>query len=218
MEQPLARVRTELVVGPAADVRLDQIVGVRSSRRDVFVPVMNAARHGFNSPGSLAAKQAPGLRAWLDGHEELRIRLSRAGWQIPQQTDLNGAGFVLSSDGRTAICMVSGDGSTGRGAYSPQVRYPRGDLSTDIVQGVLFEQFDDEKSTIEHTWFLLHHVTAAGWHAELARPVNVDSRGWVSGWHERVEVLEDRLAVDDELARVPEPDLPAPTVRWRDSA
>lgn len=207
---------TRLQVGAVADLRLDGVIGASSSRQEVFVPTLNAARNSFGVPGRLAPPPGPGMRAWIDGTEELRIRLERLGWQVPKQAKLNSAGLVVSADTTTGIALVSGNAATGRAGYSPQVKYTRGRVSAEVVQGSLFDEFVEPSSPMK-LWFLLHDISRDGWHAELSLPAGVDKSGWVTSWRERIQIVEDGPG-GDEPAVDTTPDLPAPTVRWRESA
>lgn len=208
---------TPLLVGAAADHHLDRVVGASASRNKVFVPTLGAARNAFGVPGRFAPPSARGLRAWIDGTEELRLRLHTFGWKVPEKARLDAAGLVISPDGETAIAMVSGDGTTGRAAYSPQVRYARGRVASEVVQGRIFEEYAEASTTMQ-LWFLMHEIGLEGWHAELALPSGVGKGGWITGWRERVQIVEDRPGGEDESAKETGPELPAPTVRWRESA
>jgi hypothetical protein len=208
---------TPLLSGAQADHALDQVTSVALSRREVFIPVLNAARHGFGTPGRLAPPSARGLRAWTDGVEELRLQLSRFGWQVPVDVSLDLAGFVFSPDGSRAITMVSGDGATGRTAYTPQVKYPRGKVVSEYVQDSLFDEVHTDQR-IETVWYLLHRMSDAGWSAELSLPSAVDRRGLVTSWAQRIEIAADRPLDGGERTQESTPDLPMPMVRWRESA
>ncbi len=208
---------TRLRVGAAADHRLDRVVGAPSSRTSVFVPTLNAAGNAFGVPGRFAPPAARGMRAWIDGTEELRLRLHGLGWQVPERATLDAAGLVISPNGETAIAMVSGDGATGRPGYRPQVRYARGRVASEVVQGVLFEEFAEVSRTTQ-LWFLMHEIGLDGWNAELALPLGVGKGGWITGWRERLQIVEDRPGGRDESATDTGPELRAPTVRWRDPA
>jgi len=208
---------TPLLSGARADHSLDQVTGVALSRREVFIPVLNAARHGFGTPGRLAPPSAPGLRAWTDGVEELRLQLDRFGWQVPAAASLDLAGFVFSPDGTRAITMVSGDEATGRPGYTPQVRYARGKVVSEYVQDSLFGEVGTDERT-ETVWYLLHQMSNDGWRAELSLPSGVDRRGFITSWAHRIEIATDRPLDGGERKQESTPDLPMPTVRWRESA
>ncbi len=216
MSQPASISTVPLLTGSEADQRLDRIAGIRSSRDRVFVPTLNAARNGFGVPGRLAPPAACGMRAFLDGTEELRLRLEPHGWRLPSSADLDAAGLVVSPDGATTIAMVSGDSNAGRASYSPQVRYPRGRVASEFIQGILFQEYIDVSPTAE-LWFLLHRIMRDGWRAELALPSGIGRGGWVSGWRERVQIVEDSGGGHGDTKDTAQ-DLPAPTVRWRESA
>lgn len=207
-----------MLVGSEADLQLDRITGAPNARTEVFVRTMNLARSGFGTPGRLAPPSAPGSRAWLDGTEELRLRLAPFGWERPEDSTLDLAGFVVSPDRSTAIAMVAGDTSTGLPSYIPQVKYSRGPASTQYVTASMFPDHVPEPYDNLRLLYLLHHMTGHGWRAELSEPGTI-SGGLVTGWSRRIQIVadgpdRDRAAVD----AVPAEDLPAPSVRWRDTA
>lgn len=207
---------TRLLTGAAADQRLDRIVGAPLSRNDVFLPTLRAAHNGFGVPGRMAPPSARGLRAWLDGTEELRLRLGQFGWAVPTNSALDSAGVVLSPDGTVGIAMVAGDGYTGRNGHPPQVKYSRGPVASEFVQGDVFEGFVSEAEAVSW-WYLLHEMKTDRWHAELAAPAELRS-GRVIRWKQRVQIAIDGSGSGDPLTTDRAPDLPTPTVRWRDSA
>ena len=116
---------TPLHVGAAADQQLDHITGGARSRLEVFLPSLRGAHHGYGVPGRMAPPSAWGLRAWLDGTEELRLRLEPLGWQMPTDSALDSAGVVMSQDGKVGIALVAGDACTGNAGCTPQVKYAR---------------------------------------------------------------------------------------------
>lgn len=208
---------TPLLTGAAADRRLDQITGVTSSRHEIFLPTLRAAHHGSNVPGRLAPPSARGLRAWTDGTEELRVRMEPFRWQVPDQAALDSAGIVVSQDGKTAIAMVAGDPSTGRSNYRPQVKHARGPVAAEYVQGSFFSGFDQDEAFPE-LWYLLHEMKSEFWHAELSLPAAISKAGLVTRWKDRIQIVangpDDGLPVEADAS----PELPTPTVRWRESA
>lgn len=216
MSQPSPTPTVPLLTDAAADHRLDQVVGVQFSRGRVFIPTLNAARHAYGVPGRLAPPAARGLRAWIDGTEELRLRLDGFGWKLPRKARLNAAGLIVSPDGETAIALVSGDNATSLVGGRPQVRYARGRVAVEVLQGSLFEEYVAASATTQ-LWFLLHRLDLKGWRAELALPMDVGRGGWITGWHERIQIVEDRPD-KDEVAVEQGPQLPTPIVRWRESA
>ena len=60
-------------------------------------------------------------------------------------------------------------------------------------------------------------MTLDGWRAELALPADIKS-GWVTRWKHRVQIVAD--GPDDGMPVLADntPELPTPTVRWRESA
>lgn len=205
-----------LLTGAAADQQLDRIVGARLSRAAVFLPALRAAHNGYNSPGRMAPPSARGSRAWLDGIEELRLRLDEFGWTVPKDSALDSAGVVLSSDQTVGIAMVAGDGFTGRTNRPPQVKYSRGPVASEFVQGDVFEGYLAATEGVSW-WYLLHEMNPNGWHAELAAPAELKS-GRVVRWKQRIQIVVDGPGDRDPLATNGTPELPTPTVRWRDSA
>lgn len=208
---------TPLLTGAAADRQLDHIVGAQRSRHEVFLPTLRAAHNGFGVPGRMAPPSARGLRAWLDGTEELRLRLTRFGWTVPTDAALDSAGVVLSPDGTVGIAMVAGDGSTGRTGQPPQVKYSRGPVASEFVQGDVFKGFVVDSEEGVEMFYLLHEVKIDGWHAELAAPAELKS-GRVLRWKQRVQIAVDGPGGGEPLPSERAPDLPTPTVRWRESA
>jgi len=207
---------TPMLTGAAADQSLDRLTGATNSRREIFLPALRAAHHGFGVPGRLAPPSARGLRAWVDGTEELRLRLEPFGWRVPADAGLDSSGLVVSVDGATAIAMVAGDASTGKAGQIPQVKYARGPVASENVQGSFFDGFRRDQAVVEW-WYLLHEMSPTGWHAELALPTEINA-GWVTRWKYRIHIVadgpDDGMSVKTETA----PELPTPTVRWRESA
>ncbi|WP_420451965.1 hypothetical protein [Ilumatobacter sp.] len=208
---------TPLLTGAAADRQLDHIVGAQRSRHEVFLPTLRAAHNGFGIPGRMAPPSARGLRAWLDGTEELRLRLTQFGWTVPTVAALDSAGVVLSPDGTVGIAMVAGDGCTGRAGQPPQVKYSRGPVASEFVQGNMFEGFVVDSEGDVAWWHLLHEVKIDGWHAELAAPAELKS-GRVVRWTQRVQIAAVGPGGGEPLPSEGASDLPTPTVRWRESA
>lgn len=207
---------TPLLTGAAADRQLDHITGAVMSRRDIFLPTLRAAHNGFGVPGRLAPPAARGLRAWIDGTEELRLRLEPFGWQVPTEPGLDSSGVVVSQDGKLGIAMVAGDACTGKEGRTPQVKYARGPVAAEYVQGSIFEGFPQDVENVDW-WYLLHEMKLDGWHAELSLPAEIKS-GWVTRWKYRIQIVAD--GPDDEVyaEATTTPELPTPTVRWRESA
>jgi hypothetical protein len=211
-----------MLTGAAADSRLDLVTGVRGSRSKIFLPTLAVSQQGFNSPGRLATPSAPGTRAWVDGSEELRLRLVPFGWTVPDDSVLNSTGMIISPDAKTAIVMVSGDGATGRVSYVPQVKYRRGPVAAECVQGSLFTGYKSNHEAMR-LYFLLHEINRDDWHSELSLPAGISSSGRVTGWKSRIQIANRDSDSHDprEELLVPKdstPVLPQPTVRWRDSA
>jgi hypothetical protein len=207
-----------MAVGAEADRRLDRLVGAANSRRSVFIPALTAALNGFSVPGRLAPPSARGQRAWSDGTEELRLRLEPLGWRVPEIPMLDSAGFVVSPDGSAAIAMVAGDAATGRSAYVPQVRYPRGPVSTDFVQGSLFPTHVPEERPRINLYYLLHNIALGEWRAELSRPAAIGKGGRVTEWTSRIQIVTDPSPQGSPAEERTTRELPQPSVRWRDSA
>lgn len=205
-----------MLIGAAADRRLDGLTGVRGSRKEIFVPTLRAASHGFGVPGRLAPPSAAGLRAWADGTEELRVRLEPFDGSVPADSALDAAGVVLLADGTTAIALVSGDEATGLSTYSPQVRYPRGATANGYIQGSMLEGYPHPDQL--RWWYLLHRVSRDGWRAELSLPGGIGKGGWVTTWRERIQIVSDAPDDGQSADQQVSPDLPPPTVRWRESA
>lgn len=207
-----------MAVGAEADHRLDRLIGTSNSRQSAFIPTLMAALNGFGVPGRLAPPAARGQRAWSDGTEELRLRLEPLGWRVPDLSILDSAGFVMSPDGTVAIAMVAGDGATGRPSYVPQVRYPRGPVSADVVQGSMFPAHVPETPARINLHYLLHDITLSGWSAELSKPAHIGKGGWVTEWSSRIQIVMDPPTGGTPSERQTSPELPEPSVRWRDSA
>jgi hypothetical protein len=207
-----------MAVGADADHRLDRLVGTANSRHSVFIPALTAALNGFGVPGRLAPPAAKGQRAWSDGTEELRLRLEPLGWRVPDAAVLDSAGFVIAADGTVAIAMVAGDNATGRPSYVPQVRYPRGPVSTDFVQGSMFPSDVPEDAPRVNLYYLLHDLDLGGWSAELSRPAAIGKGGWVTHWVSRIQIAMDPPPGSGPLEKSASPELPSPPVRWRHSA
>lgn len=207
---------TPLLTGAAADQRLDHLSGAVASRREIFVPTLRAAHHGFGVPGRLAPPSARGLRAWVDGTEELRIRLEPFGWQVPTDAALDSSGVVVSPDGKMGIALVAGDAATGKAGSTPQVKYARGPVAAEFVQGSFFEGFNDDPGIVDW-WYLLHEMKPEGWHAELSLPAEISS-GWVTRWKYRIQVIADGSDDGTPVEVDTTTELPTPTVRWRESA
>jgi hypothetical protein len=151
----------------------------------------------------------------VDGTEELRLRLVRYGWKVPTDSALDSSGVVMSRDGKTGIALVAGDAATGNENYTPQVKYARGPVATEFVQGSFFEGFPQDVENVDW-WYLLHEIKLGGWHAELSLPAEIKS-GRVTRWKHRIQIVADG---SDGLpvTAAATPELPTPTVRWRESA
>jgi hypothetical protein len=220
-QAPLPVPITPLHRGADADIQLDRLLGIRGSRAEIVVPALLAAAHGFNVPGRLAPPSARGLRAWLDGDEDLRIRLEAHGYSVPESAALDSTGMVISPDKKTGIVFVAGDASTAIEGARPQVKYKRGPIATEYIQGSLFKdivaEVDAEAMTL---WFLLHRITTDGWRAEMSRPGEIGGGGWVTRWVTRIEIAPLTGGGGPRRAeqQTDDVELPAPAVQWRQSA
>ena len=138
------------------------------------------AAHSPNYPISYA-----GGRMWGETIGHLLPGLAPLGWEA---ADVSGLRFAHLPSKGLALLVVAGNPATGSVRYVPQARYPRGDVSTQLVnenQGVLFgERIDGHP--VWDVWFLLHNVSSVGVSAEVSWPAGVSRSGYVTSWHERI--------------------------------
>jgi hypothetical protein len=120
---------------------------------------------------------------WAETHASLAHGLRGDDWT---PDNFLGADLLVCARKGTAIIVTAGDSATGHAHYTPQVRYERREVITGLVNGhtdSLFIAGDRPEWSI---WFLLHHLTSRGAHAELSKPASVTRTGWVVNWDERI--------------------------------
>lgn len=207
--------RPRLLDGAESSLFIDQTLGITDAVAQALIPALDSAFSSRNTPGDLAPGSFPGMRAWGDGTVELRRRLIRFGWHVPQGRDLDQAGMVLSPDRESAIALVSSE-TAGRLAYAATVRYERGDAYRNVNQGVLCsKRFPEERPS--RLIFLLHNLLDDRWDAELSLPVHINDSGFVQEWEVRAKIeFGPGGTRGDTTAAVPSPPgLPTPRVKWK---
>ena len=176
--------------GQAADRRLDQL-GIDPGR---LYAALDA--------GDVAARQAdefsPGMAAgtlrWLETVRMLRQGLAADGWS---PNDDRNSPRVIDRTGGVAVVPVSGSPDTGLAEGHPKSANPRGAASSRAVQinqqlefafaSALLADMAAEKSAAVTTWFLLYYRTQDELlRAELSVPVQINDRGIIGGWRERI--------------------------------
>ena len=164
----------------------------------------------------------PGIVMWGESVRWLRDGLVRTGdWRCDDTFNLP---TVMKIDGSMAIAVVRGDSNTGNPDLTPSTQYARG-VSTQVrveVNRVLPfdhlppQMFEDtpERSRIS-TYLLLHHVKGDQLRCELSRPVEINKKGYVEEFSERV--ILGSITLDGTPMRVSDetPINPVVTVRRR---
>jgi hypothetical protein len=190
--------------GEAAESRLQEL-GVPGS--EVLV---DAIGYGAAAARSVTAKHPVsyrGLRLWAEATAYLRFELKHP-WQ--PETIL-GVDLVVEQQRGIGIIVTKGDGATGNRSYAPQVVYERGEVIQRLINGSLDTLFTVGERPRWEVWFLLHHLARESCPAELSRPLSIDPRGWVTGWHERI-LLPAADPFARRVAEVPVPGQGGPEI------
>ena len=166
----------------------------------------------------------PGMAQWADTHRALRELLVPVGWQ---RDDTGGYSTVVDPSGEVAVTVAAGDGRTGRdGLPAPSTKYARGPMTQAAIHGNQLalslygeppaDLVDEGEAAKRVTWILLVHTGHHEVRCELSCPRDVDDRGRVVGWSERIMLTS--LEVEPTLpilepADEDEPEIDVPVER-----
>lgn len=174
-------------------------------------PFIHAVRSGYLSRIARTANDAPaaaGFYQWNDTLRGVRDELVLLGWT---RVDEQGFSTVVSSDGKIAIAVSSGDEATGVARSFPRTKRDKGPRTADAVntnaaQLDLFPETLSEPTVSGDclTYVLLFHADRKELRAELSLPVSLDDQDHISSWRERI-ILPSQ-PIDPEGAIMPEPD------------
>ena len=177
--------------GDAALSRLDDL-GVKLH---VVHTALDAGDVALRQATPFHPVNAGGTSRWQETVHMLREGLAGYGWTT---NDDRNSPRSIREDGRIAVTTTRGDDATGDPDRIPSTANPRGSASARAVQfnGIqtLFDfiepQLPDmsaEKTAGVETWVLLYHRTTDGeLRSELSLPVEIDNRGKIVGWKERL--------------------------------
>ncbi len=160
-------------------------------------PLLEAVRAGHVSRISRTLNDAPiahGFYQWNDTLRALREHLVAVGWH---RNNDNGLPTTVNPNGTIAICVSSGNESTGIPSETPSTKHTKGPctevyVTSNATQIALFPNLpapapvrsSRDGSNIA-TWTLLFHNDIQEIRSELSLPVFIES-GQIVGWKERI--------------------------------
>lgn len=130
-----------------------------------------------------------GARMWGEAVASLRER-APDGWRAGE---IGGVEMLVDLLHRRAVVVTAGNSATGHEQYRPNVRYPRGEVVANLVNGTstnetptLWSLSDDSDGPDWEVWMLLHHMHKKNLHGELSRVLKISPSGYVSRWGLRI--------------------------------
>lgn len=191
--------RAPVFHGVAADAKLQQLGVPGRFPLQQAVLVGNASANNTTDDHPPAY---PGDKMWGETTAELRSMLRVHGFE---RRRFRGLDLTVSTSSGLAIVVTAGGQGTGNKLYNPNVRYKRGDVLRDIINGGSDSMFDLDEEGERPDWdifFLLHHRTTKGTaSAELSRPIAINKRRTVTTWDLRILLDIDDPDDDKELRR-----------------
>lgn len=172
--------------GPDAIVRLAQL-GFRQPS-----VVRSALQDGASSARAASTTMHPpsyaGVRMWGETTAALGFLAQLFGFE---HEVVHGVDFVANHAKGVVVIVTAGDNATGFPSFDPQVRYPRKDVTAEIINGGLDRLWDSGRPDWQ-VWLLLHFLDRGDpiVPAELSRPTGVVRGGLVRSWEERIIVPE----------------------------
>lgn len=176
--------------------------------------IHKALRPGLNQAltrTSLAPAGAQRTDIYLDGTEQLRLKLARLGWTV---VPVDRQERTTAPNGSMAIVVTSADhvGMTGNPRTYPITRQPKGPATHKAI-GATFgipgqEIFDlgteapepeEVSSELKSAplWMLLHELTSHGLLVELSQPSGYRPDGRVDQWSRRIII--PAITMSDDL-------------------
>ena len=134
----------------------------------------------------------PGIHRWGVMTRALRQLLRPRGWTSSDDGHL---AVALAPDNSVAICVSTGDSTTGHADGSPSTKYPKGSATAIAVEVNRFQidmfnphAIRDGATALEGpmTWILLSHMAAGVVSCELSLPSDMGADGRVNTWSERI--------------------------------
>jgi hypothetical protein len=159
--------------------------------RDAVVARAAAAARSY--AGGLYPPAASGMARWMHSVAHSREALATLGYE-PNDTDL--ISKVVHADRGLAIVCAAGNAVTGvpfmLARRYPTTKWPKGERTAVAVarnneQLTFFNELDEDKETLRprETWLFLQHADREEVRAELSLPAAINSRGFITAWHER---------------------------------
>lgn len=152
-----------------------------------------------------------GLLRWGRIVRYLREPLIQQGWGTD---DTSNYARTVSPSGLVSIVVATGDAATGKAAYQPRTRCPKGPLTSQAVrrnqQMALFGTRAAQAGIADQTWFLLVGDDAEGVWAELSYPSSITPTGWIDDWSTRIII--GSVGPGDSALPAPEPGVPTPPI------
>ena len=173
--------------------RLDQL----GLTYDVLANAVAAGYQASSNCTDLDPRNFPGITMWAVTTRHLRMALLPKNWKATNNANFS---LTVSSDGKIAIAVATGDEATGIAEMVPTTQSSKGPRTVEAVaannkqSGFKFTYPDGWKPSLRvpanfdgyATWILLIHRAQTAVRAELSYPLDLDENQRVSGWRERI--------------------------------
>lgn len=166
---------------------------------------------------SCGPNHAPSAKGTYSFHEtvnHLRIKLKPRGWAT---CDKGNYSRVIHPDGFMSIAVSGGDINTGNPDAFPCTVSSKGERTKQVIaenQLLLFstDEIADSfprESGRHQTWYLLYHFDLDETRLELSLPVNLDRRGKISTWRERIYLpaIPTEMPFTLDHSEIPDPEV-----------
>ena len=172
---------------------------VRSRLGALGIPpeaLRESVKQGFGAWAGCTAdhpKSFPGILLWGETLGDLRRRLRRLGWAV---ADPSNQPLAFDPSEKFALTVATGTKETGIAGETPTTSSPKGPHTVQVVeqnrQGrfPFWNEIVKSVPTLEgrETWFLLVYCDTRNSvvRSELSLPLDMDEKGFVSEWQERI--------------------------------
>jgi hypothetical protein len=178
---------------------------------DVRAAVQDGAAAARAASTPMHPRSYPGQRMWGETTASLAFMTQDLGFEKEEASNVD---FLANHRTGTVVIVTAGDGSTGDPGFTPQVRYPRREITSLVINGGLDRIWDANRPSWD-VWLLLHHLDRGEQivPAELSKAHEVTADGLVTEWDERIIIPDaippagGRPHIDAPLPVLSDPDV-----------